>query len=86
MIFQVSGTGRFPIDMLRHDRCTPASECDSGVLTRTYTRSHHGRANGEVVVNLFKPGSRKVEGPTEARWKSFGWTVAPEGQEAPYSC
>lgn len=64
--FTVRGRGPFPIDMLRHDRATPATEQDSGAITRTFSRDQ-GIAVHEVRVLALKV--------TPARWQSFGYTV-----------
>ena len=66
----------FPIDMLRKDRCWPASESDSVKLQcaarsvvdfmETYV------ADDEPCIVL-----HGLEYPTAARWESFGWALAP---------
>ncbi len=83
MIFQVSGRGPFPLDMLRYDRCSPASECDSAQIRKTFQRGD----SEERAINLFRPDlPNAVLAPTEGRWDSFGYTVVPEGQERNFSC
>lgn len=69
--FTVTGHGVFPFDMLRYDRCFPATERDSHTVEHT-TR---GRlATGEArTVTLTMADPKRL--PTEARWQSFGWTV-----------
>jgi hypothetical protein len=64
MHFVVSGSGEFPIDMLRYDNATPSSEEDSGIIER--------RGPRRVALR-----SRRVNDalPTAARWASFGWKV-----------
>lgn len=64
----VSGTGTFPIDMLRHDRCTPAHENDSAQIERSFDRG-----SGRLVTHVMVKST--VKAPTTARWKSFGWEV-----------
>jgi hypothetical protein len=71
--FDVSGQGRFPIDMLRYDRCSPASEADSSIVERTFdlrAARVAGQAQGNQMVRLVGPHP-----PTEGRWQSFGWRV-----------
>ena len=67
--FTVSGDGRFPFDMLRHDACFPASGTDAANLP-------------EPNAALLQSEGRDVElishtrfRPTSARWESFGWVV-----------
>ena len=68
--YRVSGTGHFPIDMLRYDCAYPASSKAVSAM--------HGRTIGagyrscEVrrTVEL-----RSHHPPTRDRWSSFGWLV-----------
>lgn len=62
----VTGTGAFPIDMLRHDRCTPKHEVDSGIIERSF----RPRTRGRYKVTLLS-----AKDPTNARWQSFGFEV-----------
>jgi hypothetical protein len=64
--FTVKGNGLFPIDMLRYDRACPLDESASSNID--------GRDSREVNLLMFSP---TVAGPTEGRWKSFGWNVLP---------
>lgn len=64
--FTVTGTSRFPIDMLRYDRATPATEVDSSAITGTL---YGGAAGRYVAVQV------RAEKLTAGRWASFGWTV-----------
>lgn len=62
MIFYVQGRGQFPFDMLRRDRCFPATEADAGKLGERWTwRTVELRTD----LREFTP----------ARWSSFGWTA-----------
>jgi hypothetical protein len=63
-IFVVSGTGEFPIDMLRYDRATPSSSADSAVIQRSF----RGRDYRAVRLTSEKA-------PTVGRWESYGWKV-----------
>lgn len=67
--YTVTGLGQFPIDMLRYDRSFPASEIESGKITRTF---HHADP-WEITVSMY--ASTKVDGPCEGRWQSFGCRV-----------
>ena len=66
----VWGSGDFPMDMLRYDNCIPASS--TGAASMAY------RSKAERTVQLEMFISESANGPTEERWKSFGWTVIPE--------
>jgi hypothetical protein len=63
--FTVCGKGKFPIDMLRHDVATPASEVDSNTIQQSGLRD----------VRLSVAKMRYV---TPDRWRSFGWSVKDE--------
>ena len=65
--FTVEGNGEFPWDMLRYDRCWPASE-DQIVALAPYHR-------GELFKNTRQVKMRGLNEPTPARWESFGWKV-----------
>lgn len=68
----VRGAGRFPVDMLRHDSCTPWNETDS---YRVGTEDDHGRAPREVTLRRFSRGGQEA---TVGRWESFGWLIVEE--------
>lgn len=61
--YTVSGSGRFPIDMLRYDQSFPESEVDSVEIEKT----------GKRTVRL-ATYSNHVE-ISAVRWSSFGWTM-----------
>lgn len=63
--YSVSGSGAFPIDMLRYDGAFPAQSSDSRMIRDTEQRT----------INLASHAHR----PTVARWASYGWTVLSEG-------
>lgn len=63
----VSGKGRFPIDMLRYDNCTPAKECDAHMIALVDTSTA-----AQIRLYRYSPEGTKA---TEARWKSYGWSV-----------
>lgn len=70
--FDVSGAGRFPVDMLRYDRCVPMGQSD---ITTAFlsTRLDHRIVH---LIGYALIGNRQE--PTVARWESFGWTVDPD--------
>ncbi len=63
VIFNVTGKGWFPYDMLRYDQCYPCNVQDSGALE--YDR----RDKRTVELATTKRWA------TDARWASFGWVV-----------
>lgn len=65
--YSATGTGRFPFDMLRHDRCWPLHETDAGVIERTTRPREAGQPSTVLLAGLSEPNT--------ARWKSFGWEV-----------
>ena len=66
-VITVTGTGEFPIDMLRHDSCYPFSEADSHLITKSDRRAI-------VLVRC-----SVNDGPaTVKRWESFGWAIIGE--------
>jgi hypothetical protein len=67
--FVVKGAGRFPTDMLRYDRCCPATETDSSCITEHSSRAQPRR------VNLVRFSQAGKSGPCMRRWESFGWKV-----------
>lgn len=71
-VFVVEGSGLFPVDMLRRDKCYPRNEGDSNELAREQL------AGRRVALEHVATGER-TEGaywqPTLGRWESFGWRV-----------
>lgn len=60
--FTVEGSGSFPIDMLRHDACWPATSKDAFCLEDGSSR--------RIVLR-----TDWAHAPTIGRWNSFGWRV-----------
>ena len=71
--FTVRGSGAFPYDMLRYDRCFPASERESAGLACPY----HGPESSkrDVQITAVNYDGNNATAPTERRWNSFGWKV-----------
>ena len=68
--FFVIGDGEFPIDMLRYDRCFPATEEDTWEITRSFRDPLAKRR-----IELIRVGRNPV-GPTVERWQGkFLWKV-----------
>jgi hypothetical protein len=68
----------FPIDMLRYDRCFPATDEDAlNISTRILI---DGEEKEPVRVKLLKYAETKETGfqISHSRWESFGWTVVEE--------
>jgi hypothetical protein len=60
--FVVEGTGSFPVDMLRYDRCCPYEQEDTD-----WAFAQEGTRSAKMICYNGKP--------TPARWNSFGWSV-----------
>jgi hypothetical protein len=71
--YYVTGTGLFPVDMLRHDSCWPTSGEEAAKIEWTFTRrlSGEGRRRQSIKMRSYRP-------PTVARWQSFTWSVSAE--------
>ncbi len=61
--YYVTGSGDFPIDMLRFDQCWPADGEEAAKLGDLSRRSIRFQSHRE---------------PTVARWSSFVWSVSAE--------
>jgi hypothetical protein len=66
--FTVQGSGIFPFDMLRYDRCFPKTQTDTSEIEETTRRSIEIRRVTLVTVS--------ESAPTYGRWESFGWKVS----------
>ena len=71
--FTVHGRGVFPWDMLRYDKCWPATESDSNKLDQYGLPTD---VMSERTITM-----RGLVGPTFARWRSFNWEVVDLGDE-----
>lgn len=69
----VRGKLPFPVDMLRYDKCYPATEQDSMLILQSIEREWPGEFKiTEISVGIiFEKGTSL----TIARWESFGWTA-----------
>jgi len=72
-MFEVTGRGSFPFDMLRYDACFPVDTGSANNMTRSgdYTVPQHELP---VVILMCHHEDPKWE-PTFGRWASFGWGV-----------
>lgn len=67
--YTVSGVGVFPVDMLRYDSAWPDDqEAASKIVRDPYANTD---VLGKYTVHL-----AGINPPTDARWRSFGWTVS----------
>jgi hypothetical protein len=66
--FTVTGKGRFPIDMLRHDICVPA---DAEAVEAIENLDNVG-------VRDIRLTTTKMRYITANRWLSFGWGVSSD--------
>ncbi len=64
--FTVEGFGSFPIDMLRHDSCWPATSNDASCI------EHEGNRRRITLL------TDMPQYPTHGRWSSFLWPVVEE--------
>jgi hypothetical protein len=70
--FSVVGKGRFPFDMLRHDRCYPRDSVAASWLDD----GERGVREIELVSEQLQRGWL----PTFERWRSFGWVVVTDAE------
>jgi len=71
---KITGRGEFPIDMLRYDLCSPATEEDSNLIRRTFYGLNY---NWIVIVKRPLLERRLKNNPvfTYGRWQSFGCNI-----------
>lgn len=68
--FTVEGSGVFPYDMLRYDRCFPTDPESAANLNTPGPKSPQQRTCKMRIL-----ADHKGVRPTRDRWSSFGWTV-----------
>lgn len=79
---KISGRGQFPIDMLRYDSCSPATETDSILIGSTF--EIYGV--WEIYVKVRPLSKSKGHNPwTVDRWASFGVKCQPLDVSSPPS-
>lgn len=66
--FTVVGAVPFPVDMLRHDQCWPATSTDAASIAVSIDWQSYGDDTRHVVLI-------GLNDPTGPRWESFGWKV-----------
>lgn len=76
---KIMGSGEFPLDMLRYDSCSPATEEDSGIIRSTFDWHRSNLTDGNWVVlvkKVLREKRRKNDNVfTAGRWNSFGCSV-----------
>ena len=72
--FTVKGINTpFPIDMLRHDECWPASVEDAGRLSNTFGFRHGRRVRWQLTLI-----SNRQNVPSVERWQSFAIEIVDD--------
>jgi hypothetical protein len=71
-VAKITGSGEFPIDMLRYDSCSPYSESDSYLISNTFKNYE----KWEIYVKC-RPLEKKRSPWTIGRWQSFGVQIEP---------
>jgi hypothetical protein len=64
--FTVRGKGSFPVDMLRYDKCWPATMDDAEVMAEVIAQPVVGKVDIKLTTCIQ---------PTPERWRLFGWYV-----------
>lgn len=72
---KVTGRGEFPIDMLRYDLCSPATEEDSNLIRRTINNHDHNNWAIFIKRPLLERRAKKDVIFTVGRWQSFGCKI-----------
>ena len=65
----VTGKGNFPTDMLRHDKCWPATGEDAAIVHVTFEDGAMFRKPRTIKLWSYRE-------PTIDRWMSFSWAVS----------
>jgi hypothetical protein len=71
-IFHVTGSGFFPLDMLRYDSCYPHSQED---VSKISSLGKSSEDLGQRTITLARRVKSRIDQPRIDRWASFGWTV-----------
>ena len=69
--YEVVGSARFPIDMLRYETSVPATAADAAVITVAVVRKHKEAKRITLACLTPDPHWR----PAVDRWRALGWTV-----------
>lgn len=77
----VTGSGYFPLDMLRYDSCFPASESDAYLIERTFNKYGYWTINIAKMVS--KPSKDWRNDWCIPRWASFNVHLAPSCFSSP---
>ena len=63
---EVTGRGKFPIDMLRYDQCFPLYNSDTEIMRHP---------EDELQIVALGHWGASIWTPTEWRWKALRWPV-----------
>ena len=74
ILFEVTGQGYFPDDMIRYDQCRPVDP--DQVLTDAET-GYPVRCDEPTTIQMISDKAGKI---TPDRWLSFGWSVRVLGR------
>jgi hypothetical protein len=69
--YSVTGTGHFPMDMLRYDAAWPSNTDDCFGITDAFNEREPGTRSKPRTVKLVS-----IRKPTIGRWSSFLWSVS----------
>jgi len=67
-----TGTGAFPLDMLRYDHAWPASSDDAAAIAATF---RPGFKAHPVTIRITNNGPNHHGEWNPQRWASFGWKL-----------
>jgi len=74
--FKVQGKTRFPVDMLRHDACYPATpEAVTAISNSIDPQARRDTLTSGEPLTVELVTALDINHITEARWSSFGWHV-----------
>ena len=77
--YTVTGTGTFPVDMLRYECSYPQRESDSAAIEMDgYTAAGEGPRDVRLVREFDTAADANRWRATHGRWESFTWNVTRE--------
>ncbi|RWB29624.1 MAG: hypothetical protein EOQ41_16060 [Mesorhizobium sp.] len=82
LVYTVTGSWPFPLDMLRYDRsraATPEDQSKIDAPSSDYAANREA-IRDEVSITLVMQQMHKFAAPATARWESFGWKVPSDAQ------
>jgi hypothetical protein len=76
--FYVTGSGYFPVDMLRYDQCWPADGDSAATIADSIGYYATREATPPVRWTNRSIKMRSHREPACARWSSFGWSCSAD--------